>query len=158
MSMYDVSLLNSLNKTKHDLPTNWTVRPLQLSDYNKGTIQGADHRFFGESQWLEHWTLEKFLENYSYFYLFQCLSNFRFSTGSTYSQDSWTFIGFSWETVRVNQMLKLSLKFVFVQGSLSYCHNKVTLETSQNPSFQVSFTHYWIENFAKKFSSVDFLF
>ena len=36
MSMYDVSLLNSLNKTKHDLPTNWTVRPLQLSDYNKG--------------------------------------------------------------------------------------------------------------------------
>nr|XP_022331578.1 RAC-beta serine/threonine-protein kinase-like [Crassostrea virginica]XP_022331579.1 RAC-beta serine/threonine-protein kinase-like [Crassostrea virginica]XP_022331580.1 RAC-beta serine/threonine-protein kinase-like [Crassostrea virginica] len=39
MSMYDVSLLNSLNKTKHDLPTNWTVRPLQLSDYNKGFLE-----------------------------------------------------------------------------------------------------------------------
>lgn len=47
MSMYDVSLLNSLNKTKHDLPTNWTVRPLQLSDYNKGTIQERIIDFFG---------------------------------------------------------------------------------------------------------------
>ena len=55
-------------------------------------------------------------------------------------------------------MLKLSLKFVFVQGSLSYCHNKVTLETSQNPSFLVSFKHYCIKGFAKKFSSVDFQF
>ena len=36
MSMYDVSLLNSLSERKHNLPANWTVRPLQLSDYNKG--------------------------------------------------------------------------------------------------------------------------
>ena len=52
MSMYDVSLLNSLNKTKHDLPTNWTVRPLQLSDYNKGTIQGRIIDFWGFKR---HW-------------------------------------------------------------------------------------------------------
>lgn len=34
--MYDISLLNSLSKTLHDLPPNLTVRPLQLSDYSKG--------------------------------------------------------------------------------------------------------------------------
>lgn len=34
--MYDISLLNSSSKTLNDLPPNLTIRPLQLSDYDKG--------------------------------------------------------------------------------------------------------------------------
>lgn len=34
--MYDISLLNSSSKTLNDLPPNLIVRPLQLSDYDKG--------------------------------------------------------------------------------------------------------------------------
>lgn len=42
--MYDISLLNSSSKTLNDLPPNLIVRPLQLSDYDKGFLELLSQR------------------------------------------------------------------------------------------------------------------
>lgn len=42
--MYDISMLNSSGKTLNDLPSNLTIRPLQLSDYDKGFLELLSQR------------------------------------------------------------------------------------------------------------------